>query len=201
MNDASLTTLYREALAARRDEARATCPDPGQLVDLVERRGSDAARLATLDHAAACSSCLAELELLRAIRETMPAERRWRLPAAIAAGVLIVLAGAVAGTRMLRHDQGDALRGPGADGVTLLPSAGSSRTLVWHAVPGALSYDVEVTTDGGDLVAGRTTVDTVFALPDSLRLRAGVRYLWWVRARRADGGELRSAITPLGGER
>lgn len=196
MNDAALSALYQEALAARSHAGRASCPEPERLAALVERRGPEPERLATLDHAAGCAACLRELELLRALRVGIPALRAWRLPAAIAASVLIVLAGAVVGVRMLRRGAADVVRDAASPGIALVTSA-PARTLAWHPVPHVLAYDVEVTTEGGDLVLARSTGDTTLALPDSLRLDPQVHYLWWVRARRSDGTELRSRVVPL----
>jgi hypothetical protein len=55
-------------LAMRAEAAlgREGCPDVERLLALVERSGSEEARLALLDHVMACPHCHAEFELLRA---------------------------------------------------------------------------------------------------------------------------------------
>jgi len=63
-----LRQSYDMMLAIRAEAAlgRETCPDVDRLLGLVERSGSEEARLALLDHVMACPHCHAEFELLRA---------------------------------------------------------------------------------------------------------------------------------------
>lgn len=199
MSDARLQELYQRALDARGERARASCPSPEMLRALVAREGGESARLATLDHVMSCRECQREFELLRAMAAAAPVERRWRVPVplALAASLLIAAAAGVVGVRTLTRPGDDVMRG-GAEGVSLIaPSAGAPRLLRWRAVPSAISYRVEVLTYSGTVVSGATTTDTVAAIPDSVSLSSGARYLWWVRARRADGTELRSPMLPL----
>lgn len=203
MNDARLRELYERALAERSVGTRASCPSPEELRALVARDGRESTRLATLDHAMSCPECRHELELLRAVSAAAPAERRWRVsaPLALAASFLIVVAGGVVALRSMRTPAGDVMRGGGNDVALIAPSPEAPRVLRWHAVPGAISYGVEVLTSGGKVVARTTTTDTTMALPDSVALTGGTRYMWWVSARRGDGTELRSPMQPLRGER
>ncbi|HEX6533125.1 MAG TPA: hypothetical protein VF041_00925 [Gemmatimonadaceae bacterium] len=203
MNDARLRELYDRALAERAVGTRASCPSPEALRALVAREGPESTRLATLDHAMSCPECRRELELLRAVSAGAPEQRRWRVsaPLALAASFLIVVAGGVIALRSMRAPGGDVMRG-GGNGVALIaPSPDAPRVLGWHAVPGAISYVVEVLTSGGRVVAQAKTTDTTMALPDSVALTGGTHYLWWVRARRGDGTELQSPMQPLRGER
>jgi hypothetical protein len=201
MNDARLSELYREVLEARRDMPRAACLAPEQILALVEREGTADSRLATLDHVSSCPDCQREFELLRALRKSTPAERRWNVSSmALAASVLIAVAAGAYGVRALAH-RGDVVRGPDGRGVHLIAPAPSARTLQWNRVPGALSYTVEVLTPGGALVTSGETSDTAFALPDSVTLRTPGHALWWVRAHMSDGTEQRSAMQPLGSGR
>ncbi len=85
----------------------------------------------------------------------------------------------------------------GGAGVTLVAPAagdvpaGAPLRFVWHAVPGASRYDVEVLgADGAVAVAG-ATADTVFAPTDAGRLAPGATYRWWVSAAGVDGGAAR----------
>lgn len=63
-----LRQSYDMMLAIRAEAAlgREGCPDVERLLSLVERSGSEEARLALLDHVMACPHCHAEFELLRA---------------------------------------------------------------------------------------------------------------------------------------
>ncbi len=74
-----------------------------------------------------------------------------------------------------------------------VPSA-QPLVLQWHQVPNAVSYSVEVLTADGSVVSGGKTLDTTFAVPDSVHLMPSRRYLWWVRAYLADGSERRSPM-------
>jgi hypothetical protein len=70
----SLRAAYDELLRARAPRDRTGCPSPEALLALVERRGSEAERLATLDHVMGCERCHGDVDLLRlaadAARET-----------------------------------------------------------------------------------------------------------------------------------
>lgn len=63
-----LRQSYDMMLAIRAEAVlgREGCPDVERLLSLVERSGSEEARLALLDHVMACPHCHAEFELLRA---------------------------------------------------------------------------------------------------------------------------------------
>jgi len=54
------------AIRAEAGIGRDACPEVERLLVLVERSGSEEARLALLDHVMACPHCHAEFELLRA---------------------------------------------------------------------------------------------------------------------------------------
>ena len=200
MTDARLQALYQEALGARAAAAADACPAPERLQALVAREGSEEERLATLDHALQCRTCARELELLRAVRVASPAARRPFAPRRwlVAASALIAV---IAGTLVYRADTAPnrLMRGArGANGVTLVAPGASDSVLRWHAVPGAVTYLVEVMDAQGGLVTAGKTSDTTFALPDDVRPAAGSREQWWVRARLGNGTELHSAVVPLG---
>lgn len=68
MTERRLRQSYDMMLALRAEAVlgRESCPEVERLLALVERSGSEEARLAVLDHAMACPHCHAEFELLRA---------------------------------------------------------------------------------------------------------------------------------------
>lgn len=198
MTDERLREIYREALARREGAERGACPPPDRLMELVERRGEEAARLATLDHVMACPSCLTEFELLRSV--TAAARRRALRPvvaiALAASVVLLVGGGLIVRSVGPREEVPDVLRGEAGEVVLVAPrgrlGAGSPARLVWRAVPNAWRYEVEVLEAGGSPVFSAATGDTLLVVPDSVRLEVERPYSWWVRARLRDGGELRS---------
>lgn len=205
MNDARLQELYQRAIRARAEPARSSCPSPERVRELVAREGSEASRLETLDHVMACHACQREFELLRAIAAAGPDDhpaRRWGglRSLALAASLLIVVAGAAFTVRARSHrGAADVMRGGGAQ-VMLIPSdPAAPLVLRWHAVPGAVAYVMEALSDSGTVLAQDTTRDTTATISDAVRRTAGA--LWWVRARRADGSEARSPLRPIAGER
>jgi anti-sigma factor RsiW len=68
MTERRLRQSYDMMLALRSEAApgRERCPEVERLSALVDRSGSEKARLALLDHVMACPHCHAEFELLRA---------------------------------------------------------------------------------------------------------------------------------------
>jgi hypothetical protein len=201
MTDAELQAQYQRAV--RRDgAARAACPSPEQLQQLVERTGPEEERVDILDHVMSCADCHAELALLQGIHAAQPRQallrpRHWLA----AASLLIAFAGGVLLTRgVLTHPATEPMRGAGetpGDGITVVGASapvaqGQPGTLTWHALPGAVQYTVEVL-DGADRVLfTRQTVDTTVAVP-ALAAPAA----WWVRAALADGTDHRSEIERL----
>jgi len=71
-SDERVGDLYRKGMEVR-ERGRLACPDPDRLEALVERAGPEVDRLRDLDHVMACSGCLEEFELLRAIAESVTA--------------------------------------------------------------------------------------------------------------------------------
>lgn len=68
MSERRLRHSYDVMLALRAESilGRERCPEVERLLALVERSGSEEARLTLLDHVMACPHCHAEFELLRA---------------------------------------------------------------------------------------------------------------------------------------
>jgi hypothetical protein len=201
MNDERLKALYAEVLARRDPGDRAACGPAEQLVALVERRGPDEARLATLDHAMACPRCRAELELLRGIAEAEARHRRWVRPALAAAASIAVIA--LSGTVLVRvlgrpATGPDVLRGPGDTIVLAAPAAAAATAwptaLAWHPPQPGLTYRVEILGPDGAVAWSGTTADTTVVPPPTVALVPGTTYRWWVRTTLPDGSE--AAATP-----
>jgi hypothetical protein len=163
-------------------------PTPEALAAAAEGRDSEDVRLLTLGHVATCAQCRSDFDLLwatdRAGRQLMAGRRRaWTVAAATiaviaAAVVLVVLPGShhvpSVGGGVAPDTAGSLERG--AAGAT--PTITLIAPLVWHAVPGATRYDVEILDDGGSPVFHSITADTTVAMP---ALDAGRHYRWWVR--------------------
>ena len=217
MMDDKLRSAYAALLAGRPTAGREGCVSPEALLALVERRGAESGRLATLDHVMACPECRRDLEMLRAIAvagaelggRATAGRRSWmmapglRLAASVA---LVVAAGGAALVLARRGDDTDPFRGGPGSGVTAIAPAGEvpivrARTMVWHGTRDASGYAVEVLTLSGDSLFAAATADTVLSLPSSVALEAGREYLWTVRVRLRDGSQaaappLRFRITP-----
>lgn len=196
MNDEQLRQAYAGWLEQRASGGREACVSPEALLALVEQRGSEAERLATLDHAMSCAACRHDLETLRAVvaagvKEGVAAgagaPASWSPGFRIAATVTLL---AVAGTALfmaVRPDGSGVVRG-GNDVETVAPagdvSASEARTLLWRRQGNAERYRVELLTSSGDSVHAAETVDTTLTLPASVTLDAP-GYLWTVSAIRA----------------
>ena len=199
MKEDDLVRLYRHGTAARRGADRADCVAPEALLAVVEQRGPEAERLATINHAAACADCAEELELLRASRVVR--DRARISPAGLALAASLVLAAGLGYYTLARSrvsaatDDSDPTRGAAGDVQLVSPGATTPTldTLVWRSVTSATSYAVELRRDDGSLVTRATSADTVLVLPDSARIAPGNTVYWTVSARLADGTELRSA--------
>jgi hypothetical protein len=76
MTEHRLRRSYDMMLALRAEASlgREGCPEVERLLALVERSGSEEARLALLDHVMACPHCHAEFELLRAAHRASGAQ-------------------------------------------------------------------------------------------------------------------------------
>jgi hypothetical protein len=189
VTEAQLKEAYQAHLArSRRD--RASCPSPEAIQALVRREGHETARLATLDHVMSCGECHTELDLLRTVEEagqrsgaaSVPSRRRWMMPAALAATVLI----AVGLGRVVLQPSADTVRsGDGAHVELIAPGAevpsGAPVSFAWRPVEGASRYRLEVLNESGDLTIEAETHDTALTSASAARLAPG-SYQWWVIA-------------------
>ncbi len=197
MNDEQLKALYTHAMASR---ARQTGPCEVSLegmIAVLEGRGDEAERLETLRRVFASPACREEFELLRAVVRAAGARPRrqlnpgWRWAAAVAA-----LLGA--GWWWLSPHDRDEPRTVPADGAPVLvePEAdarvGGAIRFVWHAVPGARAYRVELLTDAGTLLTSIETADTIARYDPTPLGTTGTTFYWVVAAMLPEGSEVES---------
>jgi len=195
MNDERLREVYEQILNQRPASAAGDeTPSPEQMLALVEGRGSDADRLRTLDRVMSSEDTRRDFELLRAAAAAARPRKQtnWRMLAA-AAGVFI-MAGVGTITWQRSRIDDNVLRGAGR-AIRLAapndsPAASSPLVFVWHAVPGARTYEVELVEATGTLVHMTTVKDTTWVPPATTHLVPGVEYRWWVRATMPDGTTL-----------
>ena len=189
LTEAQLKDAYQAHLARRR-APRAACPSPEAIQALARREGDEVGRLATLDHVMTCGDCRAELDLLRTVEEageraggaSAPGRRRWVMPAALAATLLV----AVGLGRVALQPADDTQRSAPASRVELVApgaevTAGAPVSFAWRPVEGASRYRLEVLNEAGDLAVEAETRDTTLTSESAARLAPG-SYRWWVIA-------------------
>lgn len=205
-DDAALRDAYRELLAARAPRDRSACPSPEALLAVVERRGDEATRLATLDHVMGCAACRRDLDLLRTAAASAEETEAGEAPVlrvvrgggarhfpmrslAVAAG--LVMAVGIGVLTMRPGTRQPLLRGDEHTVVLLAPESrpDGSALLRWRTVPGAAAYRVEVFAPDGRTVAADTVNDSTFVLPAA---EASPELRWMVTALHGDGHEVRS---------
>jgi hypothetical protein len=201
VNDERLREIYGGLIQGR----AAACPEPEAILALVRREGAEDARLATLDHVMRCEACRSEFDLLRSIElagaeagAARPGRRRWVMPAALAASVLLAV---VIGRFMLPSPPESEVYRSGDEGRVSLVApprelpAGSPIAFAWHPIDGATRYRLEVLTGGGEVALEAETADTTMTLQGAADLAPG-DYQWWVGAS-SRGTVVRSALRPL----
>jgi hypothetical protein len=163
--------------------------------------GAEDERLRVLDHALKCDACRPELALLRSVSgEPVASESGSRMPLAwrrfvpVAAAASIAVVGLVVLQQVFNGP--DVMRGGAAGAIALIAPANratltsDSTHFVWHPVPGAIRYTLEVTAPDGSVLASQETSDTAVVVKLSTASNADVR--WWVKAAMDDGSEKRS---------
>ena len=204
MTEERLRQLYSAAVAGRSSAERH--PAPEAIAALARREGSEADRLATLDHVMGCGRCRRDFDLLRTVQRagvesgvvSSGARRSWFVPVALAASVLLAVG---IGREALRMRSDDITRGSETGAVTLVrpgadAAAGEPLTFAWRPVPAAQRYQLELLDAGGNVVATAATRDTA-AAPLAVRTLPPGEYRWWVRATTSDARVLRSALRLL----
>jgi hypothetical protein len=197
-DDDRLRLAYDASVHARRPLS-GPHPEPEALVAVVERTGSETARLEILDHVMTCAQCRRELDLVRAslVAAGLPKQRTWfRSPSvglmAIAATLLLVAGVKLFTNRGTDVDSGPVLRG--ASGVATYPArwrSSGDATLTWRPTADAANYRLEVIDESGAAVVDSTMRDTTFVVADSVvRNRRGLS--WSVTATLGDGSTVTS---------
>jgi hypothetical protein len=179
---------------------RPDCPSPEALLAAIRGEGAPAERMAVLDRALTCDACRREMALLRSVSEPKPAVARtgWQRMGPLALAASLLLAVGVYAVNRWRGD--DTVRdGSAGEPALISPAAGDAGSgsvrFVWHPVPGALRYTMEVFAQDGTVLYSATTPDTVLAAPlDSL---ARGEHRWWIGARMDDGTDRHSEMRAI----
>jgi hypothetical protein len=208
VSDDRLRELYAAGVAGRAARAQGEHSGPEALAALARREGSEAARLATLDHVMSCAECRRDFDLLRTVERAgvesgvaghRKTQRSWFIPAALAASLLFAVG---IGRQLLRPGDTATTRGDAGGSAIMLVQpgadvpAGQPLVFAWRPVPGAARYELELLDAGGNVAASATTSDTS-ASPEPARELPPGDYRWWVRATTSDARSLRSELRPL----
>jgi hypothetical protein len=207
VNEHEMRDAYEAAL--RKGEQRHASVDlpVDRIGALVGREGSEAERLRALDVLMSSAEGRREFEVAWAAaragkehEQRMARARSSRTRLFAAAALLIISAGTgtVWMSRRTAATGPEAQRGSESPLPLVTPRYGEvpqqSAHFVWRGVATAREYTLVVVDSTGAEVFARETRDTSVTLPDSIRLRAGAQYLWWVQAAMPDGSTL-SAVT------
>lgn len=203
MNEERLRELYAHAL---RDVARARtnrdgCLTPEAMIAAAEGESPESERERALEHIASCDDCRREFALIELVASRRP-KRRWNLTTigALAAAVIVVAAVGTYARSAIRARAGERelVRSGARNQIVVIAPTSDEREseprFIWHAVSGASFYDFELLRPDGAVAVVASTRDTLVSLAPSTSLRSG-NYDWTVRARLADGSELRSPLT------
>jgi hypothetical protein len=195
MNPEKLRAAYA-GLIRRPGPGREHCPSPEHLDALARRSGDEAERLATLNHAMACTECRRELDLLRAVERAAPGpvQRAWSPRLFALAATMMLATGALLIWRATRP-AGEVMRGDSPTLVLLAPADGAELVgdgaLAWRPMAGAIAYEVEVLGPDDRLVLRQETADTTLAIAPAALPGSGT-YRWRVVATLSAGGALAS---------
>lgn len=195
MNDEQLREAYERGLPG--GDSRPALDDLAaeRLRRLVEREGSDAERLHTVDALLSTAEGRRDMEIVwAAARASRPARRSmwWRVAAA-ALLVATIPSVYLATRNSVAVERGD------ESPITLVAPIGIQEAtvasrFVWRGVADADRYTLVVVDSAGNEVFAGETRDTALALPGQVVLRPGASYLWWVQAR-TRLGESVTAVT------
>ena len=201
-----LRLLYAQRMRSNSAGGSGAHATPEAILAVVTREGSEAERLATLEHVMACAACHREYEWLKAVdqagleaeAEAVGGQRRpwWQgRTLALAASLVMAVGAAVAVSSVLRSGP-ERVRGTAGDIALIAPGAGATAgtplVFAWRAAPGASRYVLEVQRPDGSIAFADTTADTVASVAEPGRLLPDTSYRWWVREV-TDGAEPRSS--------
>jgi hypothetical protein len=206
LSDGEMRRTYQALLRQRQGNRSHAMVPLERIVDLVEGRGDDTERLATLDAVMADEESAKEFELLRSLATNQRVTRSsWTRRAYVvvslaAAAMLLVVV--IPTLRSAQNSVGEDPTRTGAQAAVLLRPATeasplTSRKFEWRSVGGARSYVVEILTAAGTAVFTTRTTDTTITLPADVRIEPGVEHRWWVTSELADGTQRRSAFRRL----
>lgn len=182
MSDEKLREAYAKALPTGADRPPLDDLAAERLRKLVEREGREEDRLHTLDTLLSTAEGRRELEIVwAAARAARPPRARWTMRL-IAAGLVATVG--VTGTWWWQRPQENLLRSDTSPITLVAPigTANAATKFVWRALPDAERYMFVVVDSAGNEVYAAETRDTAVTMPDSVRLRTGGTYLWWVQA-------------------
>lgn len=184
--------------AGGRANRREGCPEPEQILALVEQAGPEPGRQATLEHVRACGACRREYDLLRSAPDGRAAAHRRRVvPLAAVLVVILLFLGTMLYVAFRSGTSDEAFLGD-APSVELVNPRGEARSrpisFIWRSREQTALYRLEVLTAAGDVVYTTETRDTAIALPGDVPLTTGDTYRWWVSVRTGDGREARSPV-------
>lgn len=187
-------------LAARPRPAEPTpeCLDEDAMAALAEGMLAGEAHTAAVAHLAGCASCrtvvasvaraLADPVVAREVSRVEGGRSRWlyrmALPLAAAAAVVLLIA------RPRMPDEGPSIHRAPTITAASAPTPASpvgvvsdARVLRWAAVPSADRYRVTLFNAEAEVLYETEVAGTTAALPDSVTVLPGARYLWKVEAR------------------
>jgi anti-sigma factor RsiW len=161
-------------------------PEARELAAYLDGALVDVDRARVEAHLAACAECRGEVAAVAQLLRTAPRRRVTVRPALAAAAVLALL---LVPTLQVWNRFDEMAYRESAVTTTAPPVAFAPhgdvtavRELVWSAVPHAARYRVMLMDGAGTVLWRWETADTVAALADTVRLRAGAPYFWKVEA-------------------
>ena len=197
-----LRAAYQRFLERRGSLDTPPCPDPEELLALVEARSAEEDRLRILDHLAQCPQCQREFDLLRTLADAKPTRVFQLRPWMAAAASVAILFGAGYGVWTGARGGGDAvLRGPESSVELVSPAGGEvgpgEVEFLWRPSGDAFAYVFEILDLNGLSLFSQVTADTSFLLDMDGHPELEGGLLWWVRARLRDGTERSSEARGL----
>lgn len=196
----------RAAFQARRTQAtpHESCPAAAELWSAVRGEGTLESRRALIDHTSACGACAEAWRLAMDVsRDLASARRPWQrsfAPLAAAAALVLALGGGVWLYWVPRHVEAPVFRGGEGPIIrSLVPEDEAlprrDFRLRWSSGPDGSRYDVRVTTESLQVLAGgQRLAEPSFLVPENALapLPKDSRILWRVEVALPDGERVAS---------